>query len=64
MKVTKMQAVVNVLAFNASIRDWYATEHNLRADMLTEESVHIYGTGGHGDLADQILADAGVRMDE
>lgn len=62
MTSDKLQAVKAVLSSNTTIRDWYATEHNLTADMLTVESVRTYGTGGHGDLADQILEDAGIDL--
>ena len=59
--MTKLQTIRQVLEQRADLREWYETEHGLRADAMTEQSVRTYGTGGHGDLADQILSDAGIN---
>lgn len=56
-KITKLDAVTQVLAQFPEIAEWYATEHGVQADDLTEESVHLYGTGGHGDITDAILSE-------
>lgn len=53
----KLNTVRDALDYNEDIRRWYAEQHGLIASMLTVESVVTYGTGGHGDLADQILSD-------
>lgn len=59
----KLNSVRDALDYNEDIRRWYAEQHGFIASMLTVESVVTYGTGGHGDLADQILSDVAVSAD-
>lgn len=55
--MTKLQAVLAALGQFPHIAKWYAEEHGVTADQLTVASVMNYGTGGHGDIADAILAE-------
>jgi len=57
---SKLQKVLKILE-NEELRSWYAVEHGLTGDMLTEGNVKVYGRGGFGLLADQILRD-GVEL--
>jgi len=60
--ITKFEKVIIALEANEEIRDWYATEHGLTADMLTEQNVKVYGRGGFGDLADMILQEQAIEL--
>lgn len=59
---TKLNAVKNILATRPELAQWYVTEHGINVDEMTAESVRTYGTGGHGDIADLILINAGVNV--
>ena len=55
--MNKLSQVLAVLKQHPDIAAWYFAEHALNLDTLTADSVRTYGTGGHGDIADAILAD-------
>ena len=58
MQNTNKLDAVKMALKNEELRDWYATEHNLTADKFSTQNVNVYGTGGLGDIADQIISDA------
>ena len=60
--MSTIELVKAVLEQFPRIRDWYVTEHGLVVDQLTHESVRTYGTGGHGDIADRIMAEPEARF--
>ncbi len=52
--------IVKTCLQSPELLEWYTTEHGLNVEELTAQSVRTYGMGGHGNLADMIIAD-GVK---
>ncbi|MGH7391444.1 MAG: hypothetical protein ACREM3_18585 [Candidatus Rokuibacteriota bacterium] len=61
MTLSKLDQIHLVLDRCPEIRDWYVRQHGLNPDDLTHQSIHEYGLGGLGDLADAILAEPSVQ---
>jgi hypothetical protein len=57
MALSKLDQVHLVLSRCPGVRAWYVGQHGLNPDDLTHQSVREYGLGGHGDVADAILAE-------
>jgi hypothetical protein len=54
----KLFAVRTALASNPKLAEWYETEHSVDEGSFKHDNVAVYGGGGLGDMADQILEDA------
>ena len=52
----KLEAVQRVLRFSESIRNWCEKEKKVFFDDFDDRNVMNYHEGGHGHLADIILA--------
>ena len=60
--MNKLQTVQAALTQFPEIAAWYTTEIGIDLNAMTDESVRVYGTGNHGDIADSILADTDMIM--
>ncbi len=56
----KLEAVQKILRFSDNIREWCEQEKNVYFDDFDSENVNIYGEGGYGELADEII-EKGVK---
>jgi hypothetical protein len=52
----KLEAVQKVLRFSETTREWVTGKRSVYFDDFDEHNVRDYEPGGHGDLADEIIA--------